>query len=91
MMMDDLIKTGKVKKKNDDGMSGILENNDGRSFVWLDTNATKNGIMEEDPVFYLPIDAIGAITIGTNLVKVGVEVEEEEENEKEDEKQNEKE
>ena len=65
------MKTGKIKKKNDDGMSGILTDDGTRKdLVWIDQDAPNKGIGatgSNQPVNYYPIEAMSQVVIGTDL------------------------
>ena len=64
------MKNGKVKKKNDDGMTGIITDDTGKDVVWVDRNAESNGIKETNPpqsVEYEETDLPGFGTVATNL------------------------
>ena len=68
--MDDLTKTGVVKKKNDDGMTGILTDRNTRDDLpWEDKEFPSKGIDIGDPVSYIPDDSSG-ITVATDLQKI---------------------
>ena len=63
------MKKGRVIRKNQDEISGILKDTDsGEDLVWIDKNA-RGKIKENDAVNYLPIVSFGDYVIGTDLVK----------------------
>ena len=65
------MKNGIVKKKNGDGMTGILTDKEtGNELVWVDRNAEANGIQETDPpqdVNYEEADLPGFGPVATSL------------------------
>ena len=62
-------KNGKIKKKNGDGKSGTLDDENGREVIWIDRNAELKDINERDDVEYLE-HTFDGVFIGTDLQKI---------------------